>query len=279
MVWRFFRPIFLLYEKHPLISNTIAGGFVFGAGEIAAQWFTNNDKFLSVTTLDTNFSNLNFNWNRARDLSLVGSIENGGMMLCWYNFLNKTIGSGVSTQVVLTKCLFDQIFFATQQDAVFLAFSAFNQQPSYEHIVRELRIHFFTIWINDCSVWPLINFIAFATLPFYLQPTFMSIAQFFWQVYLSSAVMTTRKLQDINDSSKIYTQNSSEIHLQSKISIYFERISSSFATTISRYIPMHCDEIYDDIWQFNRNVALKNAFNGTLLLISGALVRKIIFKL
>jgi hypothetical protein len=46
--------------------------------------------------------------------------------------------------------------------------------------------------INDCAVWPLINFVGFAYVPTILQPTYMSCVQFFWQTYVSSVACSNK---------------------------------------------------------------------------------------
>lgn len=103
-----------------------------------------------------------------------------------YNFLNKFVGSGATTGIVLIKCALDQIFFATQQDLLFLAICAYNEFEQLPKIVYEVKKLFLTVWIMDCSLWPLVNFFGFAFVPFKLLPSYMAGVSFFWQLYISS---------------------------------------------------------------------------------------------
>jgi hypothetical protein len=103
-----------------------------------------------------------------------------------YNFLSKKFGAGVGTGIVLKKCICDQLFFATQQDGLFLGLCAFNDSNKLPQAIDEVKRTFLTTWIADCSIWPVVNFFGFAFVPSKLQPTYMASIQFFWQVYLSS---------------------------------------------------------------------------------------------
>jgi hypothetical protein len=105
---------------------------------------------------------------------------------CRYQFLNRVIGSGISTRIVLIKCLLDQLFFATQLDFSFLALCAYNDFREVGVVMDEVRDTFLTTWIMDCSIWPVVNFFGFAFLPYQIQPTYIAFISYFWQVYLSS---------------------------------------------------------------------------------------------
>jgi hypothetical protein len=110
------------------------------------------------------------------------------MMSCpRYKLLNNTVGSGVSTKIVLIKCVLDQIFFATQQDFLFLALCAYNQSGDLPLALKDIEESFVTTWIMDCSLWPLVNFFGFAFIPYTLQPTYMACVSYFWQLYISAA--------------------------------------------------------------------------------------------
>eukprot|EP01038_Epipyxis_sp_PR26KG_P008816 gene8816-11904_t len=140
--------------------------------------FQNNIMYnISIASLD---------WNRITELGLLGIVENGFLMLFWYNFLNRYIGSGVGTLTVLMKCILDQLCFATQQDGLFLGICAYNRDAHISTVWEELKHNFVTTWINDCALWPIVNFIGFSMVPCSLQPTYMSTIQFFWQIYISN---------------------------------------------------------------------------------------------
>lgn len=112
-----------------------------------------------------------------------------------YKFLNYCVGSGVFTRIVLIKCFLDQIFFATQQDFLFLALCAYSQSGDISLALTDIKESFVTTWIMDCSLWPLVNFLGFIFVPCSLQPTYMATISYFWQLYISGAAAKERALE------------------------------------------------------------------------------------
>mmetsp|Transcript_11595 Transcript_11595/g.23422 ORF Transcript_11595/g.23422 Transcript_11595/m.23422 type:complete len:509 (-) Transcript_11595:42-1568(-) len=175
MYSKFGRQFINLYEKRPLLMNSLVGGTVYMAGEYSAMTQEKDMRFFNED-----------DWTRLAQIGALGSAENGVIMVKWYSFLNKYIGNCVSTPVVLTKCLLDQIFYATQQDFMFLGLSAYIDADAWPEAVQEVKDTFLTTWIVDCALWPVVNFIGFAFIPYTIQPTYMAVISFFWQQYLSS---------------------------------------------------------------------------------------------
>lgn len=214
----FYGRIYALYERHPLLMNSIMGGLVYVAGELIVELQSSHDHFMKEKEqLDENHathvagatvvvkdkgSSISFsldskddehvyyldkiNWSRVLNIGVLGVVQNGAMMLMWYRLLAKTIGSNARTLTVVIKCILDQVFFATQQDAVFLAYCGYLHSATFDTAWKDMTDQFLTTWINDCSLWPIVNFIGFAYVPTTLQPTYMSIVQLFWQIYISS---------------------------------------------------------------------------------------------
>jgi hypothetical protein len=185
----FGRQIFQLYERYPLLCNSVAGGTVYFASETVVQVQALRDEAPSSSSgaKPSWWACLKVvDWKRVTEIGALGSMENGIVMLTWYKALNKYVGDSSATTIVLAKCALDQAFFATQQDGIFLALCALDSSESFAEALQEVKRTFLTTWINDCSVWPLVNFVGFAFVPMTLQPTYMSTVQFFWQIYISS---------------------------------------------------------------------------------------------
>jgi hypothetical protein len=185
----FGRHIFKLYEERPLLMNSIAGGSVYITSEVIVQLQMRPKNKTISDSIDTK---------KVLEIGTLGMIENGVLMLAWYNFLNRYVGSGVTTSIVLFKCLLDQVFFATQQDALFLGLCAFNTEK-LPQAIEYVSKTFLTTWILDCSLWPLVNFIGFSTVPLTLQPTYMATVQFFWQLYMSTISATITNNHQITE--------------------------------------------------------------------------------
>jgi Ca2+-binding EF-hand superfamily protein len=194
----FGRRIYDLYDKHPLLMNSFSGGLVYSMGEIIAQDLVKKNKGKGKENLDMV---------KVGEIGILGVLENGVLMSGWYTVLNKYVSSSNSTGIVLVKCLLDQIFFATQQDFLFLSLCAYNDSNLFEKALREVKNTFVNTWLYDCSVWPLVNFIGFSFVPFKLQPTYMACVQLGWQIFISS------KASNNNKSSEISTEELIRIEL------------------------------------------------------------------
>mmetsp|Transcript_42180 Transcript_42180/g.98944 ORF Transcript_42180/g.98944 Transcript_42180/m.98944 type:complete len:464 (+) Transcript_42180:142-1533(+) len=165
--------IFNLYERRPYTTNATVGGLVYVAGELVVQ--ANSKEGLAGSE-----------WPKISKIGLLGAAENGLVMPLWYNLLDRRVGVGGSTGIVLVKCGLDQMFFSTQQNGLFLGVCAYESSQKLEAAITEVKKEIFTTWLNDCAIWPIVTFFGFAAVPVKLLPTYMASVQFFWQLYLSS---------------------------------------------------------------------------------------------
>jgi hypothetical protein len=72
MIYKFGRQIFSLYERRPLLMNSIVGCGVYIAGEYTIQ----------TKSKDVRFFNWE-NWKQLGELGALGALENGVVMLKW----------------------------------------------------------------------------------------------------------------------------------------------------------------------------------------------------
>lgn len=154
----YFKKLKSLYDSYPFTMNTMFGGAVYVAGELVVKVDSAKDKYNDSKSINFILRN-DIDWKRVSEIGVLGCIENGFFMLTWYNFLNRVVGSNIHTYTVLIKCLFDQIFFASQADLSFLALCAYQNKAQLPLAIEEVKKSFLTTWINDCSIWPVINFI------------------------------------------------------------------------------------------------------------------------
>eukprot|EP01038_Epipyxis_sp_PR26KG_P012609 gene12609-16906_t len=201
---QFGRRIFSLYDTHPLSMNSFAGGTVYILGEMVSQ----NQTPVPPSPKGGSNESINsenvqrFDWRKIGQVGALGAAENGIFMYSWYTFLTRFVGSSVATEIVLIKCALDQIFFASQQDFLFLALCAYNQFEKLPTAIEEVKKTFLTTWLMDCSLWPMVNFVGFAFVPFKFQPSYMAVVQFFWQVYISSVASASNNVTCNIDNNK-----------------------------------------------------------------------------
>jgi len=96
------------------------------------------------------------------------------------------------------------MFFATQQDFLFLALCAYSRSEQLPAAIEDVKENFLTTWIMDCSLWPLVNFVGFAFVPNSLQPSYMAFVQFFWQIYISTVGESEPSSQEDHELLKLF---------------------------------------------------------------------------
>jgi hypothetical protein len=175
---RFGRFIYGAFDRYPFAANSVVGAGVYATAEVFAQ-LSVGDKSSRIDT------------ERVSPIAALGAFEVGGLMSIWYRMLDRAIGASTATPVLLSKCAVDQLFFATQGDALFIALCAYQDASDLPSAIVEVRKTFVTTWINDCAVWPLVNFLGFAALPTVLLPTYMAMMMLFWQLYMSLSTQNT----------------------------------------------------------------------------------------
>mmetsp|Transcript_9052 Transcript_9052/g.9098 ORF Transcript_9052/g.9098 Transcript_9052/m.9098 type:complete len:388 (+) Transcript_9052:239-1402(+) len=190
---RFFKSIFDLFQRYPISMNGVTGGLIFVAGEITNQISMNSTSrpiFKDMhsakqfaCTCDWHFKHIE--WRRMESLAALGFFENGLFTLAWFRFLNQYVGKGHGTTLVLTKCLYDQVFFATQEDLLFIGMCVWSDPSLFPVAMAEVKRSFLPTWLLDCWMWPVLNFISYAWVPVYLQPTYTAMVQFTWQLYVA----------------------------------------------------------------------------------------------
>jgi hypothetical protein len=120
------------------------------------------------------------------------------------------------------KCLLDQLFFATQQDFLFLALCAYNHSDKLPIAIKEVKKNFLTTWLMDCSLWPIVNFVGFSFIPFKFQPTYMAGVQLFWQLYVSSVTSDAeRDIPEISDEQLLIAFNDIDVDKVSHLFYFF----------------------------------------------------------
>lgn len=177
--------------------NIAVGGTVYAAGEFVCQQQVLTEKNSKLKAVNKPPSENAVNWRKISEIGALGSLENGVLMTCWYSILNRFVGCGVGTGTVLIKCALDQVFFASQQDGLFLLLCAYVDQRQLPKAIEEVQLTFLNTWLMDCSLWPVVNFVGFSCVPFTVQPAYMASVQFFWQLYISQIAM--RATVDQND--------------------------------------------------------------------------------
>eukprot|EP01038_Epipyxis_sp_PR26KG_P011342 gene11342-15207_t len=172
-----------LYLKHPMVSNSVAGFFIFGAGDLVAQSIEsyNKKKLLEI------------DYSRMVQTGTLGIFMNGVTLHFWYKSLDRVVGSKLNANAaVICKVIADQVIYAPFAIVAFFSYGCITNNNTHgkaiavhNRIVDKLRNSFLTTYLADCTMWPMVNAITFKFIPLVYRPSFVGIAQIIWQTYMS----------------------------------------------------------------------------------------------
>jgi protein Mpv17 len=179
-VWvsNFFAKLGSLYVKYPVFMNSSTGFITFSGGDLLSQCYTG--KNVTIQTIKVE---------RAVTTGMLGIALNGASLYGWYHVLDKVLGASGNYKTVALKCLADQIVYAPFSIIAFFSYAAMikvNGDTFLEQVQDRIQKSFMIVWLADCCVWPLVNFVGFRYVHINIRPTFISVAQLFWQIYLSA---------------------------------------------------------------------------------------------
>jgi hypothetical protein len=195
------------YQKYPVLSNSLAGFVTFSMGDMISQ------------KID---SNVDIDVKRSLQIGLFGVLMNGSLLYNWYRMLDHYINPIVTSKAtgVIIKVIADQIIYAPLAIFSFFSFSilrkttSININTSFEQILEKLDHNFVRVYLVDCTLWPFVNFLNFHYIPLVFRSSFTSIAQLFWQTYLSQTTHHNNNNNNNNKKDKEEKEKENSVKLQ-----------------------------------------------------------------
>lgn len=172
------------YQSHPKIANSVTGFFAFASGDLIAQSIEPWKHGASFNKSDVDLKLL-------FQMGCLGVFVNGFVLHYWFRILDRVMGKAMhNIWTVAGKALADQVFYAPV--AIFLFFSTKalqnldgNLSDLTAAIHSKMERDFLTTYLADWSLWPAVNMINFRFIPIIYRPSFVGLAQLFWQTYMS----------------------------------------------------------------------------------------------
>ncbi|KAJ7973862.1 Peroxisomal membrane protein pmp22 [Quillaja saponaria] len=166
---------------HPLKTQVISSGVLWGIGDIAAQYITDTTVKkrlqLSVTDADAEFR---VNWKRVAITSAFGFGFVGPVGHFWYEGLDRFIRLKLlfqpkSARFVATKVALDGIIFGPLDLLVFFTYMGFASGKSFPQVKQDLKRDFLPALILEGGVWPTVQIINFRYIPVRYQLLYVNI--------------------------------------------------------------------------------------------------------
>lgn len=174
------------YAVHPKKANAVAGFATFAAGDAAAQYYKNDSIDLG----------------QSFKMGVLGLFMNGICLHAWYKGLDILIGSSqVCMKGIGLKMALDQLVYSPMAIMVFFGATAIRDAETKEEkmglFLQMMNEKYISAYLADCMFWPLVNFTTFRYIPLNYRPSYVAIAQFFWQTILSYISNGDKNLSNI----------------------------------------------------------------------------------
>ncbi|KAI3738107.1 hypothetical protein L2E82_28126 [Cichorium intybus] len=167
-LWRWYQNCLAV---HPLKTQVISSGVIWGLGDIAAQTVTHatavKKKPLSISEED---KELRINWRRVASTSLFGMAFVGPVGHFWYEGLDrflrlKLLYQPKSIRFVATKVALDGIIFGPVDLFVFFTYMGFASGKNVKQVKEDVKRDFLPALILEGGIWPIVQVANFRFVP------------------------------------------------------------------------------------------------------------------
>ncbi|PWA40272.1 mpv17/PMP22 [Artemisia annua] len=165
-LWRWYQNCLAV---HPLKTQVISSGVIWGFGEIAAQSVTHLTVVNKKTTNEDN-KELHINWRRVATTSLFGMAFVGPVGHFWYEGLDRFLKTKLqyqpkSMRFVATKVALDGIIFGPLDLFVFFTYMGFASGKTIKQVKEDVKRDFLPALILEGGIWPIVQVANFRFVP------------------------------------------------------------------------------------------------------------------
>ncbi|KAL7616704.1 hypothetical protein Lser_V15G01876 [Lactuca serriola] len=167
-LWRWYQNCLAV---HPLKTQVISSGVIWGLGDIAAQTVTHvtavKKKPLIKSEEDKEF---HLNWRRVANTSLFGMAFVGPVGHFWYEGLDRLLRLKLqyqpkSMRFVATKVALDGIIFGPVDLFVFFTYMGFASGKSVKQVKEDVKRDFLPALVLEGGIWPIVQVANFRFVP------------------------------------------------------------------------------------------------------------------
>ncbi|GAA0150976.1 transporter [Lithospermum erythrorhizon] len=162
------------YQKslavHPVKTQVISSGLIWGFGDIAAQSVTHLTAPNHHHQLSDEDNKFRINWKRVATTSMFGFAFVGPVGHFWYEGLDRIIRFRMhmqpkSLRFVATKVALDGIIFGPLDLLVFFTYMGFSTGKSAAQVKEDVKRDFLPAFILEGGVWPAVQVVNFRFVP------------------------------------------------------------------------------------------------------------------
>lgn len=170
-LWRWYQNCLAV---HPVKTQVISSGFIWGAGDVAAQCVTHYTAKTHGVTNESHSQDdkkeFKINWKRVSTTSLFGLAFVGPVGHYWYEGLDKFIRHRLllkpnSFRFVAAKVGADGFLFGPLDLLVFFTYMGFSTGKSVPQIKEDVKRDFLPALILEGGIWPVVQVANFRYVP------------------------------------------------------------------------------------------------------------------
>ncbi|XVE54262.1 hypothetical protein DITRI_Ditri03aG0066600 [Diplodiscus trichospermus] len=175
-IWKWYQSCLSL---HPVKTQIISSGFLWGIGDITAQYITHSisKKRLQYKDGEQEFR---INWKRAAITSMFGFGFVGPVGHFWYEGLDRFIKMRLqlrpkSVRFVATKVAMDGLIFGPVDLLLFFTYMGFSLGKTVAQVKEDVKRDFLPALILEGGVWPIVQVANFRYIPVRYQLLYVNI--------------------------------------------------------------------------------------------------------
>ncbi|CAL9156611.1 uncharacterized protein LOC103995052 [Musa acuminata AAA Group] len=166
-LWRWYQKCLAV---HPVKTQIVSSGFLWGLGDIGAQAVT--QRTLRHQSQDKKEENkeINIDWRRVATTSLFGFAFVGPVGHYWYEYLDRIIRVRLQLQpksmkFVTTKVAADGLIFGPLDLLIFFSYMGLASGRSISQVKEDVKRDFLPALIVGGTVWPIVQVANFRFVP------------------------------------------------------------------------------------------------------------------
>ncbi|PIM98643.1 Peroxisomal membrane protein MPV17 [Handroanthus impetiginosus] len=155
---------------HPVKTQVISSGFIWGFGDIAAQAVTHSTAKLQHSETHDEDKELKINWRRVAATTLFGLGFVGPVGHFWYEGLDRIIRVRLKLQpnsfrFVGAKVAVDGIIFGPLDLLVFFSYMGFSSGKTSAQVKEDVKRDFLPALVLEGGIWPIVQVANFRFVP------------------------------------------------------------------------------------------------------------------
>ncbi|KAG6414574.1 hypothetical protein SASPL_121946 [Salvia splendens] len=152
---------------HPVKTQVISSGFIWGLGDIAAQAVTHSN---AMPQKHEEHKELKINWRRVATTTMFGLGFVGPVGHYWYEGLDRIIRVRLKLQpnsfrFVASKVAADGIIFGPLDLLVFFTYMGFSSGKSTAQVKEDVKRDFLPALVLEGAIWPAVQVVNFRFVP------------------------------------------------------------------------------------------------------------------